>query len=209
MCLTPWKLPITRPNCTRSLAKATALIEHVLRGAQRIGGQHDAPGVEHAQRRRHAGRWPRPARSAAAPSNVRSEHRPRAIEAAAHLSRETPVASAVDQRRPAVRQIDQKMRRRAAHPSTPCTRPERRLPSQAQPRPRRSARRCPANAMATRVSPAAILGRNSLLLRLGGAVDQGERRHHQRWPRTAPAPPRSPAPRPPRAASSTPSPAPP
>ena len=49
-CFTAWKLPMMRPNCTRSLAQATRLVEHALRRAQRVGGEHDAAGIEHAQR---------------------------------------------------------------------------------------------------------------------------------------------------------------
>ena len=41
-----------RPNCTRSLAKATRAVEHVLRRAQRVGRQHHPSRIQHALRRR-------------------------------------------------------------------------------------------------------------------------------------------------------------
>ena len=40
MCLTAWKLPIGRPNCSRTFALSHRLIEHLSCGAHEVGGQH-------------------------------------------------------------------------------------------------------------------------------------------------------------------------
>ena len=59
-CLTAWNIPMTRPNCSRTLAYSLAMVTHVVRTARRLGGGEEA--TEHdrgvATRRRGRGRRP-------------------------------------------------------------------------------------------------------------------------------------------------------
>ena len=54
LCLIAWKLPIGRPNCTRTLAYSTRHVETLLRAADLLGRQRHRGEVEHALEHRPA-----------------------------------------------------------------------------------------------------------------------------------------------------------
>ena len=112
VCLTPWNEPITRPNCTRSLAKATAWSNIACA----------APSVSAASMTRPASstRVRAATGSLAALEHDRRrvlerdvEQRPGAVEARHQVAR-TPSRVHGDERGPAVGEIDQHVRRAAA-----------------------------------------------------------------------------------------------
>ena len=59
-CFTAWKTPMTRPNCSRTLAYSLAMVTHRLRAAGRLGGGEHATERDRRRRARRVGPDRRP-----------------------------------------------------------------------------------------------------------------------------------------------------